>query len=233
MTIIDTRFAGPPSSANGGWACGTLASHIDGAARVRLRKPPPLDTEMKIERDGERVSLVHGETLIGEAWPTELHLDRPAPVSLDEATEASKRYIGFEQHPYPTCFTCGTDRQSPDGLRIFPGSVTGRKIVAAPWTVPDDLVSGDGKARAELMWAALDCPSWFGFGAFNSDHGAILLGELSARVLRRPEAGQTGIAYGWAIERDGRKIHTASLLTAADGEPLAEARATWIELQPR
>src|SRR5215472_8325674 len=40
--LIEKRFCGPPTSANGGYVCGLLATHIDGNAEITLRAPPPL-----------------------------------------------------------------------------------------------------------------------------------------------------------------------------------------------
>src|SRR5512138_2743309 len=52
---IDTRFRGPPNSANGGYACGLLARHVDKrGAEVTLRAPPPLARPLDVvagERD--------------------------------------------------------------------------------------------------------------------------------------------------------------------------------------
>jgi hypothetical protein len=40
MTIsVPSRFNGPTSSGNGGYACGVLAAHFDGPAAVSLRRP--------------------------------------------------------------------------------------------------------------------------------------------------------------------------------------------------
>ncbi|MDQ3741762.1 MAG: hypothetical protein M3389_12560, partial [Actinomycetota bacterium] len=46
---IDARFQGPPGAANGGFLAGTLAG--SGPARVTIRRPVPLDTDLHF--DGE------------------------------------------------------------------------------------------------------------------------------------------------------------------------------------
>ena len=46
--VIARRFCGPPTSANGGYACGLVAGLLDGRARVTLRSPPPLDRPLQI-----------------------------------------------------------------------------------------------------------------------------------------------------------------------------------------
>ncbi|MEI2700767.1 MAG: hypothetical protein V9E94_21380 [Microthrixaceae bacterium] len=64
-------------------------------------------------------------------------------------------------HAFPTCFTCGPDRASGDGLRIFPAQVPGRpELVVSPWRPDRSFVDDDDRIRDELVWAALDCPSW-------------------------------------------------------------------------
>ena len=39
---IDPRFNGPPDSGHGGYVSGVVASFLEGPARVRLHRPPPL-----------------------------------------------------------------------------------------------------------------------------------------------------------------------------------------------
>ena len=230
-SIIPTRFRGPPESANGGWTCGLLAKHLDGPAQVVLRAPPPLDTEMALAAGDERVVLRHGETLIGEATPHREAIASSEAVDWDEATDAVARFIWSEEHPYPGCFVCGPDR-GDGGLRLFPGPVEGRRVAATPFVPPADLCEG-GVARPELVWAALDCPSWFGFASFHDDFGLVLLGRLRAAVHRAPREKERCVVTGFPIDRDGRKIRCGSSIFSADGELLATAEALWIELQEK
>ena len=58
--VIDSRFRGPPRSANGGYACGMLARHLSGGVSVRLSAPPPLDTELRLEFSPDEAALFHG-----------------------------------------------------------------------------------------------------------------------------------------------------------------------------
>ncbi len=70
VLTIPPRFNGPAGVGNGGYVCGRIAAYVDGPATVTLRRPPPLDTPMKVERgDGGSVRVRHGRTLIGEAAP--------------------------------------------------------------------------------------------------------------------------------------------------------------------
>ena len=48
---IAKRFCGPPRSGNGGYVCGSLAAFVEGTAEVTLRRPPPLDRPLFVERE--------------------------------------------------------------------------------------------------------------------------------------------------------------------------------------
>jgi hypothetical protein len=160
----------------------------------------------------------------------DLAIDLPEPVTPSQAAEASKRYPWFHGHPYPTCFVCGPERSEGDGLRIFPGAVDGRPVAAAPWIVDPSLCEG-GVARREIVWASLDCPSWYGMFCFHPFEGQILLGRLAARIHSLPRAGQRCVAMGWFIDRDARKIRCGSAVHDESGTLIAAGRATWIVLR--
>ena len=147
---IPSRFNGPAGIGNGGYVCGRIAAYIDGRATVTLRRPPPLDTPMEVERDGEgSVRVRHGRTLIGEAAPSPAGpLEIPATVSPAQADAAARGARYFTDPVFPDCFVCGMNRRPGDGLRIFPGPVTGLALWAAPW-IPDPSVAGpDGRVPA-------------------------------------------------------------------------------------
>jgi hypothetical protein len=233
MVVIDRRFRGPPESGNGGYTCGVLARRLDSpAVEVTLRLPPPL--ERKLTLDGgeeERLELRDGDVLVAEGTALDaLDLEPPEPVSLADASAARESSPLHSHHPWPMCFVCGPDRGQRDGLRVICGPVEGREVVASPWEIDDSLpVEGNGVAP-EMVWSALDCPS--GHAAMLADAPVVAaLGRLSARIDSLPRPGETYVAIGWPIERDGRKHHTGSAIFAADGDLLACARAVWIELK--
>ncbi|HUJ29240.1 MAG TPA: hypothetical protein VLW85_24640 [Myxococcales bacterium] len=228
--IIEPRFRGPPGSGNGGYSCGVLGITFPGPAEVTLRVPPPLGKELRVERKGDKALLMDGEAVVAEGAPATLELEPPAPVSFDEAVKASRGYPWHTGHPYPTCFVCGPQRGEGDGLRIFPGAVEGRKAAAAPWVPDPSLASESGAVRPEIMWAALDCPGWYGFMCFHEWSGMVLLGRLAARIDRLARAGERCVAAGWFLGREGRKIHTGSALFSG-GELLALGKSTWIALR--
>ena len=128
---IEGRFNGPEGSGNGGYTCGLLARKLGGEAEVTLRRPPPLDHPLALVREEERIRLLDGELLVAECRAGRADLDPPGPPTFAEAEAAARRYPGFVNHPFSTCFVCGPDRL--DGLRIFAGPLEGSDVVAAPW----------------------------------------------------------------------------------------------------
>ena len=215
---IPRRFNGPPESANGGYASGLVAGLLAGRAEVTLRSPPPLEKPLAVVRADEKVEVRDGETLVAVGVPAELELDVPEPVSLAEAESSRSRYAGFREHAYSTCFVCGPDRT--DGLGIYAGPVTGRKVVAAPWFPPP------GAVPPEVVWAALDCPSGWAVDDFGRE--GVLLGRLAARILRPVEGGEPYVVLGWGTGGDGRKRYAGSAVFTAGGDLRAYARSTWI-----
>ncbi len=230
--LIARRFRGPAGSANGGYAAGRVASYVRGPAEVTLRSPPPLDVELTVDReDGGRVVVRSPERVVAEAAPVELPFEAPAPVSLADAQAATLTNPSKTDPDYSDCFVCGPARVPGDGLGIFPGAVAGREVAAAPFVAEDPTLSDDaGVVRPEIVWAALDCPSWFGVAFFYPVDGAALLGRLAGRIERRPRAGERCVCVGWFIGRDGRKIHAGSAIYAGD-ELCAVGRAVWIVLR--
>jgi hypothetical protein len=230
--VIAQRFRGPPASANGGYACGVLGCRLHGTARVRLNRPPPLDhplTLRQVRADG--IELMDDVAVIAEGVVANVTWEVPAPVSFEQATHAARDFPWYRGHPFATCFVCGPERQVDDGLRIFPGAVPDRNVVAAPWTPADSMCDAAGEVQPEIVWAALDCPSWFGIFAFEAGVHYALLGELTARVLRRPRAHEPCVVTGWAAGRSGRKLHGGTAIFDAAGALLASSPATWIELK--
>jgi hypothetical protein len=228
--VIARRFRGPPDSANGGYACGLVASRLEGTARVRLHLPPPLETPLSIRAtDGAGVALVDAEQVVAQGIVVPAHGEPPGPVDFDAAVQASEKYRWFTGHPFPGCFVCGPDRHAGDGLCIFPGPVAGRQLVAAPWIPDDSVCDASGHVQPEVVWAALDCPSWFGLLEFESGTTTGLLGQLSAQLLRRPRAHERCVVTGWGVGREGRKLHAGAALYTSDGVLLGSSAATWIE----
>lgn len=243
---ISSRFNGPPGSANGGYTSGTTAQVLTGGpvtevpVKVTLRRPPPVDRPLRVERQPDGVALYDGDALVCEARPTELELDLPTPVSPEQATRAAGLFdtaAYTERHPFPGCFTCGPGRDVGDGLRIFPAP-TGddRQMVAWPWTPDASLATEDGGQLVDfpVVWAALDCPSglarFAGGSPVDDSQVSSVLGQMTAVVHRRPAPGETVVASGWAISDKGRKLLSGSALWSKTGETLAASQTVWIVL---
>ena len=225
---IPSRFNGPPTSGNGGYSAGALAALIDGPALVSLRRPPPLDADIAVCDAGERLEAWHQDKLVMYAYAQSPSEDVPAPPSL-EVARAGPLTFPRHEHPLPTCFVCGPSRGA-DGLRLFTGPVDGFDGVADQWTPTTDLGDETGRVRPEVMWAALDCPSYF---SIPGPRRMALLGSICARVIDRPRTEEPAIVVGWHRRSDGRKHQTASAVFSAGGELLAHADTLWIELDSK
>jgi hypothetical protein len=172
-----------------------------------------------VESDGDRRLLLDGVTLVAEAGPADLAVGAVPRVSLEEASVATTRYAGYDEHPFPECFVCGPARELSDGLRIFAGPVHGQEsVVAAPWRACD--------VTPEIVWAAIDCPGAFAVGA--SGRGEMVLGRMTARIERLPLDGERCIALGWPLGEDGRKLSAGTALLTEESEVLATACQVWI-----
>jgi hypothetical protein len=212
------HFRGPLTSANGGYACGRLAAFVDAdEVEVTLRLPPPLDRPLVVERNGAGVRLLDGEAVVAEGRPAPVEVDVPAPVSLEVAEESREKHVRGWSTEFNECFVCGVRE---DGLEIRVGPVAGREpLHASPLALPDSL--------PEIVWAAIDCPGAYAVGA--EGRGDIVLGRMTARVDRVPEAGEPCVVTAWPLGEDGRKLYAATALFAEDGELLAVARQVWIQ----
>jgi hypothetical protein len=231
--VVPSRFCGPPESGNGGWVSGHAAALLqasaDEAVTVRLRTPPPLDREMDVRSgsaDGGRtVEVRDGEHPVLTATTT-LGLDPrgiPTAVSFAEATTAGEGYEGLADHPFPTCFSCGTGRAVADGLRLQPGRVDGADGgYAAAWLPRAEV-------DVETVWAALDCPGGWASGIAGRP---MVLGTMTAQVGALPTPGEEHVVMAWPRGGEGRKYHSGTALYAADGRLLAQAEATWIAIDP-
>jgi hypothetical protein len=223
--VIPARFNGPPASGNGGYTCGRVAALADGAGtRVVLRRPPPLDRPLRVDHDGESVTVFDGEDPVATADPASLRLDLPPQVTFAEAQRASQEYPGFRVHTFPTCFVCGPSRAAGDGLRLFAGPHDG--VFAAPWTPHESLAGAEGLVAPEFVWASLDCPGAIAVGW--PERGETVLGTLEATVRSQPLPGERCVVVAWPLGEEGRKLHAGTVLFGEDGEPHAYARAIWI-----
>jgi hypothetical protein len=244
--LVPQRFCGPPSSGNGGWSAGALAAvtverdHADPwpAITVSLHRPPPLDTELPVgSEDGWTVASYDG-TAVARAKVADRPLTEVPAVPPADARAATAGYRGFVSHPFPSCFTCGIGRDEGDGLRIFPGDVTGDELgrVAAPWT-PHPSVAEDWHTYHEpardaslpVTWAALDC---VGGWSTAIEERPMVLGTITLRLDALPRIGEEHVLVGAARGVEGRKTYTAATLYDSSGSVVATAEHVWISVDP-
>ena len=230
ILTVARRFSGPAESGNGGWVSGSLASIVTTspdrpAVTVRLSSPPPLERPLEIvpgERDGE-LRLLDGDRLIATASPAPAPggtVADPVPVTVAAAAEAA--YEGLVDHPFPTCFVCGTGREPGDALCLRPGRVAdGSGRYAATW-VP-------AESSVVLVWAALDCPGGWSAGVAGRP---MVLGTMTTLVRTLPQVGEPHVLVAWQRGASGRKHLSGTALYTEGGGLLAHAEATWIAVDP-
>ncbi len=240
--VIASRFAGPPGSANGGYAAGRLAAFQDDpVVAVTLRRPPPLQVPLDVEATQSAATLTADGVLVAEARPASLRHHPVEAVDIDAARAAERGYRGRTRHPFPRCFVCGPDRAPGDGLRLFAGPVDNSRT-ACTWTPDASLTdptattmvaAGEPGAAtvvgSEFVWAALDCP-----GGWTSDLESrpMVLGSITAEVGSRPRVCETYVVVGGLIGVDGRKTYTATALYDQAGLLLARAEQIWVTVDP-
>ncbi len=228
--VIDPAFEGPPATAHGGYVCGTLASCLPGDAEITLRRPVPLGTGLRLAGYDGGLALHHDGERVAEGTPTRLDDRAPVPPTFAEALAATAAFPGLRDHPYPRCVGCGTERTDGVALRIFPGPVAGRELVAAVWYPSGDAMAG-GFLRAAFAWAALDCPGGWAAMRFADVDGPAVLGRMAARLTAPIAAESAYIVVGWLAGVSGRKLAAGSALYSRHGTPLGLARQTWLTLR--
>ena len=225
---IDRRFQGPPDSGNGGYVAGRLAAFVDGTVRVRLHRPPPLETELEVCRTEAGVRLLDDGAIVAEARSTHFRVELPPEPDFEAAELVARDYRGFHRHWFPRCFVCGPERDPGDGLRIFSGPISKGGMIAAPW-VPDATLGDEvGRVRSEFVWSALDCPGVYSFP--EPSCSAVLMGEQSVQLSAPVEVNERCVIVGWQLSHEGRKHVTATALHTEACGWCAVGLATWLEI---
>ena len=226
---IHRRFRGPPASGNGGYVAGLVAEWIDGAAQVDLLAPIPLEVPLHRRRDDADVMLFDAARNYAHGRPlaTALEFELPGPPSEEEREAAAMNFPGPSGHPIPGCFVCGTERGPGDGLCIYPGESPHRDVAIGEWVPDASLADEHGHICPRYIWAALDCPSYFGLC---DPRPLALLARLSGVIDRPVFPGERLSITGWELSREGRKHHSATVIHDEAGEVVAVARALWVEV---
>ncbi|MGB3049659.1 MAG: hypothetical protein WBB42_01585 [Polyangiales bacterium] len=227
---VASRFCGPPGSGNGGYAVGMIGKHLENDVEVTLKRPIPVDATMQVVADPAGVAaLLHTDTEIASARVVELDLDIPEAITFAEAAAARASYPGFQNHPFPNCYVCGTHRSCGDGMCLFTGTVA-EGVVASSWVPTADFVSGEGVVAPEFICAALDCPgAWALINRYGIE-GPFVLGRMTYRLEKPIYAGEGYVVMGWALGREGRKSFCGTAIYDADGAVCASAGATWFQI---
>jgi hypothetical protein len=232
---IEPRFRGPARSGNGGYVTGLVGTALaamsaDGKVpQVRLRMPPPLELDLHLEVTAEGAQLTGPDGPIAAATPVDpstLDSAIVEPVGHDEARAAEASYRGLAGHPFPRCFVCGPE--NAEGLQLRPGPL-GDGRTACTWAPGSDLLAADELVDATYLWAVLDCP---GGWTIDLENRPSVLGQLTACIDARPQAGEPCVVMGRLLVEDGRKTTTATTLYDADGRVLARAQQVWITVDP-
>jgi hypothetical protein len=103
------------------------------------------------------------------------------------------------------------------------------------WISPAEVLSPSaslpsirGALDPEIVWAALDCPS------FTPDRMLAgephMLGRLSVELLAPLPDDAPSVVVGWELGSKGRKLDSACALLSPEGDLLARSRAVWIAL---
>src|SRR6185369_772619 len=175
------------------------------------------------------VALHVGPGAIVEGVSTWLDAKTPQPPAFSEALAATAAFPGLQAHPFPHCLGCGTARTDSVALRIFPGPLVARELVAAVW-YPSIDATADGLVRPEFAWAALDCPGGWAAAAFGRIDRPAVLGRMAARLVGPIPGESAHIVVGWLDHVDGRKLTAGSALYSRDGVLEGFSRQTWITL---
>jgi hypothetical protein len=156
----------------------------------------------------------------------------PAPVPFTVAVAVAEHFPGHTDHPFPECYVCGTSRSTEDGLHLCTGPVPprpGAPRTATPWIPSPELDSGDGRVDLATTWAVLDCPGGWSIG-FEDRY--MVLGTMTAAVIRRPRVGEPHVISGDLLYDQGRKALSSTALYDRDGRLLAHATGLWITVGP-
>lgn len=229
--LIHERFRGFPTLALGGYVGGVLAKAIGNSVEVRFLKPVMIGARLDLERlNGGQVVLRDGEGPVAEATATKLDMERPAVVGLIEAQAASRSYPGFTHHLFPGCFGCGPSRADGDGLRIFPGWIPERNMVAAVWTPYASVADVEGHIWTEAVWSALDCPAVWALIATTPADSAnrVVTGTCAVEVIEPVMLGDEYIVLGWPLGMDGRRLFAGAALMSTRGDLHALAKHTCV-----
>jgi hypothetical protein len=175
----------------------------------------PLETPLEVRREGAAARIFEAEQLVAEVAPVSLaELIAPAPVTLEQAVVGASRFP-LADHPFPTCFVCGSRRERLDELRIHAYTVSGVDAVANPWVPSPSLADAAG-----------NIPPRDPLGVTGLSNRLGRTRRFAVRIDHPVVADRVHIVVARSTGREGRKLWAVGGLYAADGTLCAASRAT-------
>lgn len=230
--LVAPRFCGPPGAGNGGYVAGRLAARtgLRGVVEVTLRRPTPLGVPLRVcapraAAEPWILAAANGEPIAEARAVAGAPAD--APPALPAADVAPGPPLAGADHPFPGCFVCGPARPPGDGLRLLPAAAADGRLAIAPWTPAAELAGPGGFVDPAFVWAALDCPGYFG-ATLGGPRVPLLLGRMTAAIRGPVRAGARLRVLGWRLAHEGRRHEAATALVDEAGRIVARARQVWL-----
>jgi hypothetical protein len=226
---FDQRFNGPPASVNGGIAAGSVAEILEGAVRVRLLRPIPLERKLALRPSAEQDGLIVYDSSgdIMAARRELLALEVPEPPDHDRVAAAGHNFQIPPDGSFANCFVCGHDRDPGDGMRVHAGQdCLENSFAAVHWTPHENFADETGTLPLRFVWGALDCPGAIAAAILNPCD--MVTGEMHGEAYAPVHAGETYTVFAWPVWAEGRKIFSGSALIDSAGQICAKASELWI-----
>ena len=205
--VIDSRFRGPPDSANGGYACGVLAAHLDDApggpgdaAGAAAARSPPRGRRKRGRRAASGWGHAGGR---GDGRPrfrasrspsrsgSRRRRRRGRPRRCSRTTPTRSASSAAATAPAATASASPAGRCPAGRASWSPRPSRRTSRMAAP----------DGSVRDEFVWSVLDCPGGIA-GMLVPD-----LGDLGPRPAdgrdQRSRWRPAATTWRWAGRRAG------------------------------
>jgi acyl-coenzyme A thioesterase PaaI-like protein len=186
-----------------------------------------LDVDMDVVHGDDERTLVAADRPIATARRIAAVDGTPPPgVDLETAQQVTGALRDF--NPFGRCMICGHQRD--DSLRVWPGPLPGDAPgVATAFTVPDHFSEGGKVLATPFAFGALDCTS--GFAVLReSDGGLVITGTMQVHVERPVPASAPIVATARVADRGRRTWRVDAALHSADGDRLARAHVTWVDI---
>jgi hypothetical protein len=113
--------------------------------------------------------------------------------------------------------------------------VPGTDRAAALFDLDPSLCDEAGRARPEILWAALDSSTSFPLLEPESARALepMVLGALCVSLEGALVAGERALVLTWPLAREGRRATAGGALFGEGGARVAIARAEWVSLAGR